>query len=227
MRRCCLAVLGLGAAAAGYAAVVRPWFLRWGATSEERAATYPGDELVLRARVRSTRAVTIEAPAADVWPWLAQMGQEKGGLYSYEWLENLIGCGLHNADRIVPEWQDVDEGDSFRLVREGYPVDLAFEVVCVQPGRALVLGARSDDDPGELMARGLAYPSWAFVLEPIDDDRCRLVVRWRSDYLPTVAGRLGNQYALEPVHFVMERRMLLGIKERAEARVRRRGAPPG
>lgn len=231
-RRWAQALLALTVAKAvgalGYVAVVRPWLRHWGTTSSERTATLPGDELVLRPRVQSTRAVPIRAGVDDVWPWLVQMGQDKGGLYSYDWLENLFGLDIHSVVHVVPEWQHLAEGDLVRLAPEGSTPDLAFEVVGLQPGRALVLGPRAGDDPAAVLASGLPYASWAFVLEagePGDgEDGCRLVVRFRSDFAPTVRGVLANQVVLEPVQFVMERKMMLGIKQRAEARARDRPA---
>ena len=86
-----------------YALVVRPWHIRWGATEERIAKPLPGDELVPNPAIESTRAITVNAPVEEVWPWLAQIGQDRGGFYSYEWLENLAGCRMRNADRIHPE----------------------------------------------------------------------------------------------------------------------------
>jgi hypothetical protein len=202
------------AAAGGYAGVVRPWMLHWGATAGEACRPLPGDDVVARPRYQQTHAVTIEAPPTAVWPWLVQLGQGRGGLYSYDWLENLVGCDIHSADRIIPGLQRLDPGDVIRLVPEDWRTPLWLRVAEVQPERALVLTA-SGDRPGTLRA-GLPWPSWAFVLEPEGQDATRLIVRWRSDFEPTLAGRLANKYLLEPVHFVMERRMLLGIRQRAE-----------
>src|SRR5829696_8726318 len=105
-----LAVLGVLLPWA-YAFVIRPWHLRWGATGEEVDKPLPGDDLVPEPGIESTRAITVEAPAGKVWPWLAQVGQDRGGFYSYEWLENLAGAQMHNADRVHPEWQHRDVGE--------------------------------------------------------------------------------------------------------------------
>ena len=114
MRRRVIAGAALAAAGAGtlaaYALAVRPWHVRWGATDEEVNERLPGDELVRHPNVEATHAVTIKAPAEEVWPWLVQIGQDKGGFYSYSWLENLAGCRLRNADRIVPEFQRLKVG---------------------------------------------------------------------------------------------------------------------
>ena len=97
--------LATGAALAAYAAWVRPWHLRWGATDHELQQAYPGDDLIADADLTATRAVSVGAGADDVWPWIAQLGQGRGGFYSYDFLENLVGCDIHSADRIVPAWQ--------------------------------------------------------------------------------------------------------------------------
>jgi hypothetical protein len=204
----------VAAAAPVYGGLIRPWMLAWGAGPDEIDAALPGDELVPQPRNRWTRAITIDAPPAAVWPWLVQIGQGRGGLYSYDWLENLAGCDIHSADRILPEYQNLQVGDPVRLVREGYPADVVLQVAQIVPEAALVLCA-----PGEreaALAQGLPYLSWAFVLQPERGDRTRLVVRTRSDFRPTLPGRLANQWLLEPIQFIMERKMLLGIKARAE-----------
>lgn len=209
-------VLSIGALGAGtYALALRPRFLRWGATEEESFKTLPGDDIVPMPRSTSTRAISIAADPHEVWPWLAQMGQGRGGLYSYDRLENLFGCNIHSADHIVPELQSISPGDRVRLVPDGSKVDLSFEVASVEHLGHLVLKA-----PGEAQdafSQGLPYPSWAFVIEPVVPGLVRLIVRWRSDFLPTAGGYLWSKYAIEPIHFVMERKMMLGIKERAEA----------
>jgi hypothetical protein len=204
----------LAAAIPLYIQVIRPAMLDWGATPEERTATLSGDDIVIAPRNVWTRAVTIAAPPAAVWPWLVQMGQGRGGLYSYDWLENLLGCDIHSVDRIIPALQYLAVGDPIRLVREGYPADLVLAVAAILPEQALVLAA-----PGtraEALAAGFAYMSWAFVLRPTPDGGTRFIVRTRADFAPTFAGRLVNQVMLEPIQFIMERKMMQGIKARAE-----------
>ncbi len=208
-------IAALAAAVPLYIQVIRPAMLGWGASPAERAAPLPGDDIVTTPRNVWTRAVTIAAPPAAVWPWLVQMGQGRGGLYSYDWLENLVGCDIHSVDRIIPELQNLAVGDPVRLVREGYAVDLTLEAAEIVPQEALVLAA--PDTREEALAAGLAYLSWAFVLHPTPDGGTRLIVRTRSDFTPTFAGRLVNQVMLEPIQFLMERKMMLGIKARAEA----------
>jgi hypothetical protein len=191
-----------------------PRMATWGATSEEADAVMPGDEIVGEARYRTTHAVDIDAPVEEVWPWLAQMGQGRGGLYSYDWLENALGLDIHSVDRVVPDLQALDVGDSVRMVPEGSEPELVFTVARAEPPHLLVLGPRGTRE--EAMESGLPYSCWTFLLKPRDRDRTRLVVRLTSDFKPTPAGFLVNKYALGPVHFVMERKMLLGIRERAE-----------
>jgi len=183
----------------------RPRHIRWGAMEAEIDQPLPGDEIVKHPRNSSTRAITIYAPAAMVWPWLVQIGQGRGGLYSYDWLENLAGCDIHTADRIIPEFQHLQVGDQVRLGPDGYPF---FAVAAIEPGRALVLGGNRDPRAGN--------HSWVFFLDPIDETTTRLIVRSRGDYPPTVGNFVIWRVITEPLQFVMERKMLLGIKQRAE-----------
>ena len=111
-----------------YAVMVYPWISRWGATALETADRYPGDELVSEPRFRTTRAVTVKAAPEKIWPWLLQLGVDRGGMYSYDWLENLFGLKVHSADRIVAEWQDLQPDGFVRLTPPGY---------AIQPGPGL------------------------------------------------------------------------------------------
>jgi len=186
-----LVALGVAVPAA-YLFGVRPWMRCWGATTEERKRPLPGDELVPDPAIDLTWSVTVDAPPEEVWPWLAQIGQDRGGFYSYAWLENLAGCRLRNADRVHPEWQYREVGERVML----HPA-IGLELAYVQPNRALVLDG------------------WgSFVLEPIDDDRTRLISRSR---VPRGWTAVSYALFLEIPHFVMQRKMLLGIRERAEA----------
>jgi len=199
MKKRALAIAA-GAASTSYWLKVRPWMLRWGATDEETTKRLPGDDLVREeAPLSATRAITIKAPVRDVWPWIAQIGQHRAGFYSYAWLENLAGCHMVNADRIVPEWQVNAPGDKVWL----HP-KFALQVARVEPGHALVL----NDD-------------WAFVLEPVDERTTRLIVRSHGEYKMPDLGLAPLNFVywrlfFEPAHFIMERAMLLGIKQRAE-----------
>jgi hypothetical protein len=165
--------------------------LHWGSTCEELRADLPGDELVPDPATQSTRAITIDAPVEAVWPWLAQIGQDRAGFYSYERLENLAGCDMHNADEIHPEWQSREPGELVPLhPRTGLPV------------------ARFEPE------HVLALEGWgAFVLKPHGSGCTRLIARGR---VRRGIGALANALLMEIPHFVMERKMLLGIRDRAE-----------
>ncbi len=189
-----------------YQNVVRPWHLRWGATEEEISASLPGDELVPRPLSISNRAITIHAPASAIWPWLVQMGGDKGGLYSYTWLEKMVNCPIVNADRIHPEWQELKVGDLVKMC-PNEPAPPPYIVAAIDPGRALVLGHHPQEDPGGWS------DTWAFVLRPIDDQATRLVLRTRS----AIAESWWR--IIEPGVFLMEQGMLRGIRDRAESRL--------
>ncbi len=178
----------------------RPWCLTWGATSDEATRGLPGDDLLEDADIVSTRAISIAAPSASVWPWLAQMGSGRGGLYTYDWIENLLGLNMHSVDVVLAQYQGIEVGDAQRLGTNG-PV---LRVAIVERRRSLVL--RSDD--GNWV--------WAFCLVP-DRAGTRLVSRNRIA-TPKASGptRIFYRYLMEPGSLVMERKMLLGIKERAE-----------
>ncbi len=209
-KRAALFAGGAGAALA-YLLAVRPWHLQWGATDAEFQKPLPGDEIVPNPGHINTHAVTIHAAAADVWPWLAQMGQVRGGFYSYDWLENLIGCNIHNADRILPEHQQIKAGDTVRMHPKAPPLP----VIRVDPRRAIVLGGalgkENSANPDEANAL-----TWGFYLEALDENTTRLLCRSRWSWKPNLPNWIGYYALLEPIHFIMERKMLLGIKERAE-----------
>lgn len=223
--RIAVAVAGLltGALTAlAYKHVLRPWHLCWGATDDEIVRPLPGDELVPEPIYEATRAVTVHAPASQVWPWLVQIGQGRGGFYSYEWLENLIGARIRNADRILPDHQNLERGDEIFFAAFDHYGDYSRSTVAVlESERALVLGP-PDDPAGQAAARFTGQGTWAFVLEPIDEYSTRLIVRTRSH----AWGSRTLFVLFDPAHFVMERKMLLGIKARAEGAwaARRRGA---
>jgi len=198
-------LLCCGAGAVLYPTVVRPWFLRWGATPAEVHKSLPGDDVVPGATASATRAITIQAPPERVWPWLAQIGQGRGGFYSYTWLENLAGCQIVNAERIHPEWQGIKPGDGVRM----HPRIPPAPVLVAERNRTLVLGiAEGSVDIPPL--------SWAFVLDPAPGNATRLLIRWRSRPSHRLSDLLLNKYLLEPVHFVMERKMMYGIRQRSE-----------
>ena len=215
---------GLGWIAAGtglvYAVLVRPRLLTWGATRAESAALLPGDDLVW-ARWQTTRAVTIAAPAPDVWPWLVQMGFGRAGWYSYDWMERVIGAGDFaeggSARSVLPQFQKLAIGDSVPLSAEG-----GLTAAVVDPPRALVLRMAMNvlsSAPARDGDRVVLDWTWAFVLIPVGASSCRLVARVRTDYRPRAIGLL-LPTLLEPVHLLMERAMLRGIRRRAEGRAR-------
>ena len=201
-----------------YLLIVRPWHMNWGATDEEVRKGLPGDDLVLHPTLESTRAVTIRAPAEEVWRWLVQLGQNRGGFYSYDRLENLAGADIHNVDRIVPEMQHLKVGDFVPMAPVEWRVPMGgFTVVRIEPGQAIVWRQGWPDDvdklsPSDAESRG----TWAFVLEGVDEGITRLLLRERSGLKPRMRDVLLNYLFMEKQHFVMVRRMLLGIKERAE-----------
>ena len=186
----------LGALAALYAGLLRRRILTWGATDAEARSRLPGDELLEEADGVATRAISIEAPASAVWPWLAQIGPSpRGGAYTYDWIENLLGLDMHSADRVLPEFQHPEVGDVL-----GYGAN-RMRAEVVEPEHALAW--RSED--GNWV--------WSFVLQE-RDGHTRLISRNRFR-LPTPASRVG-MLPMEPASLVMERKMLLGIKQRAE-----------
>ena len=189
------------------AVVMRPTSIRWGTTAIERAAALPGDEVFpVRANYRIDHGVTIHAPASAVWPWLVQLGQDRAGFYSYDWLERAFGADIHNASRIHPEWQARSVGDTIFATQRSY-----------FGGRFGGLGWRVNVlEPMQV----IGLENWGtFVLQPIDSGTTRLIVRTRGDAPPGVASFLFaslDVFVFEPAHFIMERGMLLGIRRRAE-----------
>lgn len=188
------------------APLVRSRLLRWGTASDERVADLPGDELVVPADLQATRAISVRTSATAVWPWIAQMGQGRGGLYSYDALENLVGCDMHSADRIVEEWQGIAVGDRFRL----HP-DVALVVTHVEPRRALVV--RGGIPLGDESAPPFDF-SWAFVLIECPNGSTRLVVRERYRYTRRWAPLVVEP--MQAISFLMTQKMLRGIRDRAE-----------
>jgi hypothetical protein len=199
-------VAGAAATAAFGGLTFRWTYLHYGASGAEPIETLPGDDLLPAADLVATRAVTIGATPDQVWPWVAQLGQGRGGFYSYDRLENLLGCEIESAARIHPEWQDVQVGDPFRL----HP-KVALVVAEFNPGHSLVLDGRAE--PGKPAA---PYDfTWAFVVRRHPGLRTRLIVRERYGYT-TPASRL----VVEPLaagSALMTRKMLHGIRDRVEA----------
>ena len=209
------AVIGFSAAGAvggllaAYLFAIRPWHLRWGATDEELQMTLAGDEVKPDAGIQVTHAITINAPASEVWKWLVQIGQGRGGFYSYDCLENMFGLEIHNTDKIQPELQKLKVGDFVRSAHLGwlggrFDDKAGWFVVRLEPSRALVL--RDEIERG----------SWAFVLNPINENQTRLIARARGDKPANLPKKIFHFGLFEPAHFIMERKMLLKIKELAE-----------
>jgi hypothetical protein len=199
-------LMAITGAAAGYVLFGRRWHLRWGATETELDEHLAGDDLVADADLTATRAIAVRCSADQVWPWLAQVGQGRGGFYSYDRLENLVGCDVHSADWIVPEWQKVEVGDEVRLAPK-----VGLTVAALEQGRALVLSGGvsvgRSDPPYDF--------TWSFVLRDAPGGSTRLIVRERYAYK-----RPSARFLVEPteaVSFLMSQKMLRGIRDRAES----------
>jgi hypothetical protein len=198
-------LVGLLVLAVLAAVLLRPWMDRWGASDAEISAVLPGDEIVSAPLLTMTRAVTIQAAPQQIYPWLVQMGADRAGLYSYTALEKMIACPQVNAGRNQPEWQDLQAGGTVKMCPSGSgPVP--FDVAAVLPDQAVILGHQGAD--------GLWSDSWQFVLQPTGAGVTRLILRTRT----TLVGGIWD--VIHPGVFIMERGMLLGIKERAEKMAR-------
>lgn len=190
-----------------YSFVIQPWHMRWGATAAELAMPLPGDPFIPPTTVISTRAITIHAPAAQVWAWVVQLGQNHGGFYSYDWLENLFAAQMHNAEQIVPAWQQPQVGDPVTMMANPPPMSVA-EIVLIEPVRVMVLKG-----------------GWTFFLQPVDDQTTRFIVRYASFPVKgDLSAALYYYPIFEPAHFVMEAGMMMGIKQRAERAARAQAA---
>lgn len=202
-------VNGFARAAAVTAALyaARRFYRNWGATKEECQLALPGDELISEPVAQTTEAVWIDAPPAAVWPWLVQIGQDRGGVYSYQALENLIGLRYRNADRIHAEWQRLAPGDVVRLVPKGWMglrEGVVLPVAQVVPEKDIVLHGRPPDTPWDAV--------WSFHIVPHWQDRCRLLARTRTRL--RYPGEVLSLEAAGPVIALLTRGMLLGIRRR-------------
>jgi hypothetical protein len=189
---------------------IRLWYRRWGVTDAERHRPLPGDSGVANANYVAMLAVTIDAAPEHIWPWLLQMGKGRGGLYSYDWLDRLFGyLDRPSADRILPEYQRLEVGDVIPVGgRAG-----GFPVKAIAPREALVLGGETD---------GFQWV-WQFALVPVSSGQTRLISRNQAR-VPRSVASFFFMLALEPAAFIMTRKMLLGIKQRAEALRRESGS---
>ncbi|MGJ7440475.1 SRPBCC family protein [Aquipuribacter sp. MA13-6] len=193
---------------------VTPWHRRWGATDEEAGLPLPGDGFVEEPSGQVTRAITIDAEPGAVWPWVVQIGADRGGFYSYDWLENLFGLGIRSSDVVVPEWQQRAVGDLVLADARGTGGWYVMEVV---PGEALALLV-GDVRAGRPLRRdeGLRWEFlWTFAVRPAPGGRARLLVRERAGFGSRLTALLMSPVGF--VSFVMTRRMLRGIQDRAEA----------
>jgi hypothetical protein len=182
-----------------FLALLHPWLMNWGSTRIEQVLVLPGD--VEAPSFYFTRAITIDAPPSTVWPWLLQIGQDRGGFYSNDYLENLTGADIHNTDVIRPEWQTRAVGDRVRMTSPGETA---------AGGDATQLTVRMLD-----RERVYADMPGRFVLQPVGERATRLLLREEL----AIPERSGPMWVIwDPMHFVMEQRMLQGIKERAEGR---------
>ena len=153
----------------------------------------------------ATHAITIQAPVDRVWPWIAQIGQGRGGFYSYDWLENLFGMDIHNISNINPEWQTPQVGDLVPFWK-----GIGIPILQIEPPSLMVLG-------GSFAPQQPTGGSWTFLLESPDPQTTRLIVRARvAGFSPPAVSLVLYRFFMEPAHFIMERGMLLGIKSHAE-----------
>ena len=195
----------LATTAALSAVLLRRLLMRWGATDTELEMSLPGDDLLPAVNLATTRSITISATAERVWPWLAQLGQGRGGFYSYDFLENLFGLDMHSADRIHPDWQHLTVGSTVRLAPQ-----VVLTIAVLEPGRALVLRGGVPVGP----ATAPYDFTWTFILQPGPSGTTRLVVRERYCYRRRWAGLIVQPAEL--VSCLMSPRMLRGIKRRSE-----------
>ena len=213
---------GTGAVAALEGAALIAWHLlatpfvarhrrRWGTVGNEATEPLPGDELVPTPKWSYTLGVAVDAPPEAVWPWIAQIGQGRGGFYTYQGLENLVGCKIENTTRVLPEHQHPMVGDGIRL----HPTTPPMRVEIVDPPRALVLaGSPAEIDAGTTWGRS----TWQFVVLPAPAGGSRFLTRGRYDHGSDWKSRLAfGRFPIEPVSFVMSRRMMLEIKRLAES----------
>ena len=214
MRKSSSIAAGTALAASGgiiaYPLLFRRWCLTWGARPGEVLMKLPGDELLADAGLVSTRAVTIDAPPAAIWPWLVQMGSGRGGAYTYDWIENLLGLHMHSARQVLPQFQNLQVGDELPL----------------GPSRPIMRVEVCDAE--RTLAVRIEDGNWVWIFALVaEDGQTRLISRnriaARGGWLPV---RLFNLLVMEPGSLIMERKMLLGIKQRAEDLARRAEGQP-
>jgi len=210
------AVIVLAAWTTVYFAGLRSWHQRWGASEAELVTPLPGDILLPDATGQVTHAVTIDAGPEEVWPWIMQIGQDRSGFYSYTPLENLVGCEMPKVERLVPEWPPRTVGETVWLgTPKHFDGQARMVAAIVQPYRSFAMVMPTDWQ--RIQAGGQAREViWEFALEPVGSRQTRLIARLRGGPPQTARERLAGLFFWEPAHFVMERNMLLTIKELAE-----------
>jgi hypothetical protein len=197
-------------------AMVTPFFrprrLRWGATDPELEQSYPGDELIPEPKWSATHAISIEATPQRIWPWIAQLGQGRGGFYAYQKLENLVGCQVENTCRVLDEHQHIRVGDPIRLHVQGPPMTVA---IVEEPTTLVLYGSPAAEDGGGGV---VLATSWALLLLAREGGGTRFLSRTRYHHADDRRSAIvGGPTLLEPVSFVMERKMLTVIKALAES----------
>ena len=191
-----------------------PWISRWGATDVELNATYPGDDLVAAPLFATTKAITIDAPPEAIWPWLVQLGVDRGGMYSYLWVENwLLRLNVTNSEETRPEWQNLAVGDFIRFTPKDFALNPGpgLYVKALEPNHALVGCFGLENAPVDCNKSS----TWQFILEPQSGDTTRLILRSNTSGSPTFSATIGAKFA-QAFQFYMERKMLITLKERAE-----------
>lgn len=199
-------LLTMACAVTFYIVFLRFFFMHWGATIHETERSYPGDSIVPQPNYVNILAVTVHKPASDVWPWVAQMGVNKGGFYSYTWLENIFGCNLRNADRIHLEWQDAATGDYEPVCRSAEKSKMpGWTIWNVTPNKALVYKSAADS-------------SWSmgFYIDSVDANTCRLLTRMRYHSPRNFWEYITDKIWLEWAHCIMQKGSINGIRRRAE-----------
>ncbi len=181
--------------------LLTPWMDRWGAVDDEITATLSGDELLTEPAQVVNRAITIRATPEQIYPWILQLGADKGGMYSYSWFEGLLNCPQVNADRIHPDWQGLKVGDLVKMC-PGKFGPVPYTVALLEPSSAVVMGHQEN---------GAWVDLWQFVIQRLPDGTSRLLLRTRTN----MTG--GFWSIIHPGVFIMERGMLRGIRDRAEA----------
>jgi hypothetical protein len=189
-----------------YTFFLRNFLMHWGSAQEERKKYYTGDSILLKPGYENTLAVTINKPPSAIWPWVAQMGLNKGGFYSYTWLENIFGCKLYNADRIHPEWQNTQPGDYEPVCASAEKNNMkGWTIITVIPNKALVYKSSTDS-------------SWTmgFYIDSVSKNKSRLVTRMRYVGPKHFWSYITDKAWMEWAHCIMQKGSLNGIKKRAE-----------